>query len=590
MKMMRYSLLVLFVFSPIFLFAQNYEARGDKAYRDGDYVEAEIQYNAALALLNSQKVNENSPEYLLLERKLVRTRTCLPLMREAENLMAAAEISRTEAAYGKAKQAYQEILLKNSEDRSARQKIIACDKSINTIRRERDDEALWAQVRHSKDIGSYEAYLKEFPDGLHSAESRQCILSIEDDHLWQLAASENTIDAYNSYLSDTKTGDHSSEARYAICIIYDDQAWEPLKDGHDERGLMAYISDTTNFCKQYLDKANAYLTIIRTRRYAETANADARQIVADLSSAQESVILDAETKRILEEKKALVDYEDFVDNPNVIAGIHYLARYSADVSIYRDRVSDMTARLMADNFNSQSGEADRDRAMKYAVSRETRNYIEDKYRTINKSRRAVKRRNAWEERWQLGLGLDLEYNKNLVWGPRLELKVGAAADFFNFSVGMKYLMWNPGDASDLLYSPKLGANQMPLYAVMKFNLSNRANSRGGFYLAAEGSYNINFNSVFKAPDSEVYSSSRIMYQGEKVSDPAIVYKNNITTGLRLGYNWRKFDLGLYGKYDVTPMFDAAYVSSVPGYAWDVVSDKANARFRYGISLIYYMIL
>ena len=330
---MKKLLTIFFILLPMMMWGQDYESKGDSAYRAGDYEEAEVQYNAALALLKAQKVDENSPEYLLLERKLTRARTCLPLMQEARMLMAAAKANPTEEAFGKAKKAYQAILLKNSEDRSARQQILACDAGINTLLRNREDEALWAKVQEMMSKSAYETYLAEFPDGLHSSEAKSSLMKIEDDQLWFHARSENTVDAYNRYIAQSKTSDHLSEARYAICVIHDDQVWETLKDGQDEQGLKAYISDTSNVCKQYLDKANAYLTVIRTKRYAMADDADARQIVADLSKAQESVVFDAETKRILEEKKAVVDYEDFVENPTIEAGERYLERYPASVSI-----------------------------------------------------------------------------------------------------------------------------------------------------------------------------------------------------------------------------------------------------------------
>ena len=174
------------------MWGQDYESKGDSAYKAGDYEEAEVQYNAALALLKAQKVDENSPEYLLLERKLTRARTCLPLMQEARMLMAAAKANPTEEAFGKAKKAYQAILLKNSEDRSARQQILACDAGINTLLRNREDEALWAKVQEMMSKSAYETYLAEFPDGLHSSEAKSSLMKIEDEQLWLHAKMENT--------------------------------------------------------------------------------------------------------------------------------------------------------------------------------------------------------------------------------------------------------------------------------------------------------------------------------------------------------------------------------------------------------------
>ena len=130
---MKKLLTIFLVLLPLMMWGQDYESRGDSAYRAGDYEEAEVQYNAALALLKAQKVDENSPEYLLLERKLTRAQTCLPLLLEARRLMTAAKARPSEEAYRKAKAAYQAILQKNSEDRSARQQILACDAGIKIL-------------------------------------------------------------------------------------------------------------------------------------------------------------------------------------------------------------------------------------------------------------------------------------------------------------------------------------------------------------------------------------------------------------------------------------------------------------------------
>ena len=94
---MKKLLTILLVLFPLMMWGQDYESTGDSAYKAGDYEEAEVQYNAALALLKAQKVDENSPEYLLLERKLTRARACLPLLQEARTLMAAAKSCLHEA-------------------------------------------------------------------------------------------------------------------------------------------------------------------------------------------------------------------------------------------------------------------------------------------------------------------------------------------------------------------------------------------------------------------------------------------------------------------------------------------------------------
>ena len=55
---MKKLLSIFLVLFPLMVWGQDYESKGDSAYKAGDYEEAEVQYNAALALLKAQKVDE----------------------------------------------------------------------------------------------------------------------------------------------------------------------------------------------------------------------------------------------------------------------------------------------------------------------------------------------------------------------------------------------------------------------------------------------------------------------------------------------------------------------------------------------------
>ena len=597
---MNKFLCILIMLFPLCVHAQDYEAKGDAACCDGNYEEAIIQYNAAIAMLDSRKVDPNSPEYLFLQKKLVNAKNCLPLKETAMKLFNLAEENKTEVAYEAAKNAFQKLLQRNSQDNFARRKVVACDKGIQKIATNKADEELWAQAVQLDTKDAYRSYLNDFPAGIHASEAKTMILDIEEKELWLAAKSEGTEEAFNQYIASTITSEYVSQAKYEICRIHDDSKWEAIKDGKDEAGLIAYINDTTNICKQHSSQANAYLSIIKVKRLQASGQENAKQIVQLLSQAQKEVVLDSNTKKILEDQQAVIDYESFIENPTIESGEYYLARYSS--SIYRERVSDMIAQMYANGFTYTSTSDDFTKAMTYAISRESREYVKDMFNMVNKKRKAAKRQAAWEDRWQFGIGMDFDTGKSFAYGPRLELRIGAVEDIFNFSLGAKYIMWNPGEPDNEggkdIYRPKVGVDQVPVFAVLKFNLTDLGNANiCKLYLAAEGSYNFNLEARFKAPDLTGYWASLEesgyypgLWKGEKVFDSAIVHPNNITTGCRVGFNWRKYDLSIYGKYDVTPMFDTEYISTVPGYSYEVIEPIVKSRFRFGFSLIYYIII
>lgn len=112
-------LTAILLFLPLLLWGQDYESKGDNAYRAGDYEEAELQYNAAKAWMDSRKTDENSPEYLALEKKIVRAGRLKALKAEADALYSKAVSQQSRTVYSQASDAYSRILEVNPKDPSA---------------------------------------------------------------------------------------------------------------------------------------------------------------------------------------------------------------------------------------------------------------------------------------------------------------------------------------------------------------------------------------------------------------------------------------------------------------------------------------
>lgn len=147
---MRKILTAILLFLPLLLWGQDYESKGDNAYRAGDYEEAELQYNAAKAWMDSRKTDENSPEYLALEKKIVRAGRLKALKAEADALYSKAVSQQSRAVYSQASDAYSRILEVNPEDPSALSGKSRCREWITGYDRAAERERVLAEQRREE--------------------------------------------------------------------------------------------------------------------------------------------------------------------------------------------------------------------------------------------------------------------------------------------------------------------------------------------------------------------------------------------------------------------------------------------------------
>lgn len=143
-------LTAILLFLPLLLWGQDYESKGDNAYRAGDYEEAELQYNAAKAWMDSRKTDENSPEYLALEKKIVRAGRLKALKAEADALYSKAVSQQSRAVYSQASDAYSRILEVNPEDPSALSGKSRCREWITGYDRAAERERVLAEQRREE--------------------------------------------------------------------------------------------------------------------------------------------------------------------------------------------------------------------------------------------------------------------------------------------------------------------------------------------------------------------------------------------------------------------------------------------------------
>lgn len=577
MKKFLIILLLGLLLNPLSGFSQNYKDRGDAAYNSGKYSDAIKQYTAALAYLKSQKVSSSDRTYSEIEKLVARAERCVPLMEQAETLFANANSSDD---YSNAKKAYQNILQINVNDGYSKGKISECDQKIRQIEMHQADEATWASIINgNSNKAVYQQYLDSFPDGAHVKEAKNAILEFEDKELWALTKKENTKEAYEKYLANKSTSLYESEAKMAIYTIEDEALWVSILKEDTEEAYNKYVEDDSNPAKNHMKEALTKLSVIKTAKMAEAISTAAEsrekasEIVEVLETASKTIVLSEKDTEMLKHYKSISDHVAFCNNPTIEDGLMYLETYPD--SEYANWVSDKLSELYANNLSVNSTENDYQLARSYARSETAKKYVETRITTIKRKAKASKRSGAWDDRAQLGIGVDAEMLNSLALGPKMEFKLGAADNIFNFSVGAKALWWKPEwlTGTEIQHITFM---QVPIYAAAKLNLF-RTGDDSHFYIGGEWAYNLNFGS--KISDS----------YDDYMKDKELVNSSNMSASARIGFCWEHSDLSFYYRHDLSPVYNQEYIYQQYNDCYTDFEKVLNERFRIGISYTCYII-
>lgn len=576
--MRKIYILIFAVLMPILCFSQDYATKGDQYANSGKYADAERQYNAALAYLKSQGIPETAKSYGEIQRKLVRVQKCKPLIEQAEHLFSNAQSIEN---YTNAKKVYQSILSLNMSDSFSKQRVNLCDARIHQISMQKLDNELWSELmRSTPGKAQYQQYLAEFPDGAYAQEARAALLEIEDNELWNTALKLNTRKAFENYLANENTSLFESEAQMAIYRIDDEQAWAETVEMDTEEAYNRYIEDSSNPAKNYQAAATARLSVIKTMKIAasiesssESQKAQAEAIVTTLANASKTVELSEEESKMLSFYKSIKDFEAFSNNPTIPEGLVFLQMYKDSENA--DWVSNKVSELYADQLNRESTAIDYERALSFARSVSASQYVTRKINAAKNAAKKYKRHINWSDRTQLGIGLEGQTMNNAVAGGSVEFKLGASYERFNFSVGTKALWWKPDwlVGTDV-YS--ISFVQIPLYATAKLNLLELEYSN--FYISGEGAYNMNFG-------AKIYDG-----YGNKFADKNLVNKSYLSVSARIGFCWENCDLGFFYRHDLQPAYNQQYIYQQYNDCYYDFENVLNERFRFGLSLTYYIIL
>ena len=613
--MKRYQLLILAIFFPLCIFAQSggykdYISKGDNAVARGQYEDAKKQYEAAKVLLKKTDPNLTSNEGLTITKKANKAFRCIDMMSRAEAHFQQAENEKTEAAYERAKQSYQAIVSEQASDRYSRDRIAYCNAKMEQIALSQLDKQTWAKI-HSLAEPSKETYLQyiaNFPEGMYVKDAQRKVAMYEDEELWATMKKRNNKESYLSYINKSKLGTYKSEAQMAINRIDDKDAWQKALSANTIEAYNAYIKNEENPAKQYQREAIAQRSKLQTmidikaRQNQPSETESAASVVQVLEEAAKVADLSVEEKNILAQYKQIDDYVNFTTNPTITAGLQFFGTYPN--SKYDTEVSNKLSELYANKLSAYSTETDYKRALSYARTDDVKKYVQKKIsaskqdaknaqrirtqasqsawkqqqKTAKAEQREINsqvRRQNWSDRFQLGLGIEGEATAgSMAWGPKLEFKLGAATNAFNFAFGAKYLNWNPEYVfSDALQN--ITMTQIPTYAYMKFNLF-KTGTNGRFFIAGEGAYNFNLKANYRTADTEGY-----------YKDNSMLYKNNITATGRMGFCWPHGEFSFYYKHNISSPFDQDYMTR--NYPEIVIDNQITAPFMIGISYTCYII-
>lgn len=281
------SIFVALIFASMSLFAQDYEAKGDAAIKRGDYSTAIENFEAQLSYMKFKKVDVNSREYLMLEKKCSKASECKTLRSKAASIAKKLNVDYYDALSKMPKnkgdeavvtwkaniksltRTYNNILSKFPNDANTKSLLASVNKYQPKIDQAYFDAYTmpekWATVQKEGTIEAYQAFLDEFPEGRFADLAYQAIHKQEDDALWATATSENTKESYESYIKSMPRGAYVPKATDIIIQIEEDNDfWATAVESNSIEGYNAYLKNTPNGFNGM--KATANLNVLQAKK------------------------------------------------------------------------------------------------------------------------------------------------------------------------------------------------------------------------------------------------------------------------------------------------------------------------------------
>lgn len=242
----------------------NYKAKGLSYVASGQYDDAQAQFEAERAVLQSKKVNQNSPEFIDVEKMISYAKQCQAFSKQAaqalnmltdEALQNAFEQCDDEedadqisesllATLERARTALTNIRSKFSTDKVAKAKLELCSDIQNKIIGFRDDFSevqAWKTAIAANTTLSYEEFLDAYPRGNYSSSAKNKISELKESMAWAEVCRSNDYESYIEFIRLYPNGVHIEEARQTVDQMGDELLWAACKK-----------NDTTDSYKQYI--------------------------------------------------------------------------------------------------------------------------------------------------------------------------------------------------------------------------------------------------------------------------------------------------------------------------------------------------
>lgn len=272
-------LLSSFIITSFSCFAQDYEAIGDAAIKKGDYKTAIENYEAQLSYMKYKKVDQNSKEFLLLEKKCSKAQEGRTLRTQAANIVKKLNVDFYAVLSSKSKSegdeqivswnanikqlttTYNNILQRFPSDESTKSLLSSVGKYKPQIDHAYFDAYImpekWAEVQSVGTVEAYRAFLDEYPEGPFADKAYQAIHKQEDDSKWALAVKDNSKESYTIYLQTMPRGVYVAEAITKIAQIDEDESyWSAAMEFNSIAGYNSYLMYTPNGFNKLAATAN----------------------------------------------------------------------------------------------------------------------------------------------------------------------------------------------------------------------------------------------------------------------------------------------------------------------------------------------
>lgn len=258
----------------------DYNARGLRHVSRGEYVEAKMQFEAQLSVLKSQKVNENSDEYIKVQKMISYAEECIGYSNTANQILSELNESSLQQSFTKctneedaeriknnylakletAKKALERILQRFVDDKVAKTNLQKCaiiEKQVEGFRNNLNEILAWRALGSNPGEDDLLEFLDSYPDGSYASAAKSALTEIRDERMWAATKQSGTLSAYKEYLASFKDGKHAEEAVSTVDKMGEELAWAEAKELGNSARYQEFIEEYPS--STHISTAKEYL-------------------------------------------------------------------------------------------------------------------------------------------------------------------------------------------------------------------------------------------------------------------------------------------------------------------------------------------